>query len=354
MAQASDLLDIVLDDISPKVVDTVLTSNVLLQTLQSRLVRRTGKNVQYPIRVTKQGNAKSFDGFDLLNTNYTNNNVKFSHLFRNVSIPIVLADTDVASSEGEQAIIDFITMKTQEAAQELAEYVGDQIYGDGTGNGGKDLLGLAAAVKTSGTYGGLDYGTYTTLQSTVDSSTALSALTLAKLDEMYSALKSGNNVPTHIFTTKAIFTKLKSIIAFSNVAIGQPFVTQGSAGAGSLIPNAMGGLQGNFGFTELYYNGMPIIQDERCPSGRLYMMNLNTWDLNVQEMPAIMDWTPITVDSSVITGQYDINVEKKFNGFCKSKAVRAINQAGTVSHLAFRAALACNNPRRNGVFTALT
>lgn len=354
MSQAQDLLDIVLDDIAPKVVDTVLTSNVLMQALMPRVINRTGKNVQYPIRTSKQNNAKSFDGFDLLNTNYVNVDQKFTHLFKNVSIPVVLADTDLASATGEQAVIDFAVLKAQEAAQELSDYAGAQLYTDGTGNGSKDLNGLAAAVKTSGTYGGLDYGTYTTLQSTVDSSTGLSSLTLAKLDEMYAAISSGNNVPTHIFTTKTIFRQLKTLIAFSNVAVGTPFVGDASrVGAGALIPGARPGLSGNIGFTELYYNGMPIIADEQCPAGKLYMLNINTWDMNVQAMPAA-EYSPIMVDSSVITGQYDMNVEKKFVGFSKSKAVRAINQAGTVSHIVFRAALACSNPKRNGVFTALT
>jgi hypothetical protein len=137
MALAADLIDIVLDDISPKVVDTVLTSNIMLQALQSRIVKITGKNKQYPVRVSKQNNAIAFDGFDLLNTNYVNKNTKLTFLPKNVTIPVVLADTDIASSQGTQAVIDFTIEQTEEAAQELAEFLGGLLYLDGTTYAGK-------------------------------------------------------------------------------------------------------------------------------------------------------------------------------------------------------------------------
>jgi hypothetical protein len=153
---------------------------------------------------------------------------------------------------------------------------------------------------------------------------------------MYAAISSGNNVPTHIFTTKAIFAKLKTLLAVSTVAIGNQFVSPGQVGAGQILPGARAGLTGNFGYTELYYNGMPIIADEKAPAGSLYMININTWDLLVQAMPASEGYTEIGFNPSVITGQYDLNTETKFVGFSKSKAVRPINQLGSVAHIVFR------------------
>lgn len=356
MANSQDLLDIVLDDIAPKVVDTVLTSNIALQVLQSRIVKITGKNKQYPVRVSKQNNATAFDGFDLLNTNYVNKNNKLTFLPKNVTIPVVLADTDIASSQGTQAVIDFTIEQTEEAAQELAEFLGWLLYLDGTTYSGKAPDWFRSAIKTSWTYGWLDYGTYTTLQATVNSTTALASLTITLLDDMYRAISSGNNVPTHIITTKTIFQKIKTLLTITNFASsGQLGSTMGEAlvWAGSLIPWARPGLYGNFWFTELFYNGMPIIADEQCPAGYLFMLNINTWDLLVQEMPSSQGYTPIMIQSNVITGQYDINVEKKFNGFSRSPAVRAINQLGTVAHIVFRWNLVCNNPKRNGMFSAL-
>lgn len=353
MSQALDLINLTLDDITPKVVDTILVSNVALQALQNRTVRITGKNKQYPVKYKKQGNGKSFDGFDLLNTNYVDTTVKLSFVPKNVDQPVVFADTDIAAAQGEEAIIELVAYKVEESTQELADQLGDMIYSDGTGNSGKDLDGFQSAIKTSGSYGGLDYSTYTTLQATVDSSTNLAALDLSKLDAMYAAITSGNNVPTHIFTTKAIFAKLKTLLSVGTVGIGNPIVTTGQAGAGQMLPGSRQALVGNFGYTELYYNGIPVIADEKCPAGHLYMININTWDLLVQSMPASEGYSEIAFNPSVITGQYDLNTEKKFVGFSRSKAVRPVNQLGSVAHIVFRGNLVCNNPKRNGRFTAL-
>lgn len=353
MSQVQDLLNITLDKIAPKIVDPVLTSNVLFQAMTKRVRKITGKNMQYPVKWKVTGTGSSFDGFDLLNTNYVDTTVKLTFVPRNVSHPIVFADTDLASAFGPEAVISLVEFKSEEASQELADLIGTMIYGDGTGNSSKDLNGLNAAIKTSGTYGGLDYSTYTVLQSTVDSSTNLAGLTLTKLDDMYRAITSGNNVPTHIFTTKTIFQKLKTLATLGTVGLGSPYIEKGPVGAGNMIPTARPALTANLGYTELYYNGMPIIADEKCPTGYLFMININTWDLLTQAMPASEGYTEIMVNSGVITGQYDLNT-MEFVGFSKSKAVRAINQLGTVSHIVFRGDLVCFNPKRNGKFTALS
>ena len=172
----------------------------------------------------------------MLNTNYVDTTAKLTFIPKNVDQPLVFADTDIASAQGEQAIIELVAMKTEEATQELADALGTMIYSDGTGNNSKDLDGFQAGIKTSGTYGGLSLSTYTTLQATVDSSTALAALTLAALDSMYASVSSGNSVPTHMFTTKAIFAKLKTLLAVTTVAVGNDFVSPGRVGAGQILP----------------------------------------------------------------------------------------------------------------------
>jgi hypothetical protein len=84
------------------------------------------------------------------------------------------------------------------------------------------------------------------------------------------------------------------------------------------------------------------------------MININTWDLIVQAMPASEGYTEMWFNPSIITGQYDLNTEEKFVWFSKSPAVRPVNQLWSVAHIVFRWDLVCNNPKRNGRFSALT
>jgi hypothetical protein len=58
---------------------------------------------------------------------------------------------------------------------------------------------------------------------------------------------------------------------------------------------------------------MTIIADEKCPAGYLYMLNTQTWDYLTLPMSTMGEaYTPIKVTSSVLTGQYDVNLEKQF------------------------------------------
>jgi hypothetical protein len=64
-------------------------------------------------------------------------------------------------------------------------------------------------------------------------------------------------------------------------------------------------------------------------------------------------YTPIKVTSSVLTGQYDVNLEKQFIWFSKSPWTRAPNQLWVISFLTFSGQIVCFNPKRNGKFTNL-
>lgn len=65
---------------------------------------------------------------------------------------------------GKEAIIDLIDSRMDIAEAQMANRLDTDLYLDGSGNGGKNLTGLAAAISTtpgSGTYGSIDRGTWT-------------------------------------------------------------------------------------------------------------------------------------------------------------------------------------------------
>ena len=66
-------------------------------------------------------------------------------------------------NSGKEAIIDLLDGRMQVAEAQLANRISTDIYGDGTGNSGKNLTGLAAAVPdvpNTGTYGGINRATF--------------------------------------------------------------------------------------------------------------------------------------------------------------------------------------------------
>jgi hypothetical protein len=66
-------------------------------------------------------------------------------------------------NSGKEKVIDLLNGRMKVAEAQLLNRIGSDIYLDGTGNSGKNITGLAAAVPdapSSGTYGGIDRATW--------------------------------------------------------------------------------------------------------------------------------------------------------------------------------------------------
>lgn len=66
-------------------------------------------------------------------------------------------------NSGKEAIIDLLDGRMNVAEAQLANRIGGDVYLDGTGNSGKNITGLGAAVPdapSTGTYGGINRATY--------------------------------------------------------------------------------------------------------------------------------------------------------------------------------------------------
>lgn len=361
-----DVQNYVKDDIAPKIVDTVLRSNVLLQyLLTERKSKFVGKNKVVNIKYRKQGNGGSFSGLDTFATNYLDTTLQLVFEPRFYEQPLVFSGTDLSISKGPEAVIDYYKTRGEEVAQEMADGVGTLLYGDGTGNGGKDFLGLRAIIDDGtnvATYGGLNRGTYTeaAFAGGLDPSRtgfgvgsliggnykgSVGTLTMDILDSAYRAAWSGNYRPNLIITTKEIFRIIEKL--FQPVTNFQNLQTQTPT---LLNTKAIQPLMAQQGYSSLHYKGIPVLVDEKCPSGYLFMLNTETLELPVLDM---WDTDPIEVMTSTIEGQYDKNMEKSI-GFSISKQVRPVNQYGIVQHMYFGGQFYCTNPKYNTTLAGIT
>ena len=71
---------------------------------------------------------------------------------------------------GEAQMINLLSAKANQAEMSLRDRMSVDSFGDGTGNGGKNLTGLAALVSTTATVGALAPGTHTWWVASVDTS----------------------------------------------------------------------------------------------------------------------------------------------------------------------------------------
>ena len=319
----------------PFVVDTILNSNVMFQRVVRGAKEWNGRTLRSPIKVSKNSTGQSFRGFDTFSVAATDNRqfLEFTPSFYQITCALPGDELSVADTENK--VLDLMKLTIQSDPEDMADDLGTIFYADGTGNGSKDPLGLAALVddgSSVATIGGLSRSTYTTLQSTVTASSG--TLTLAKVDTLWIAVTSGAQKPSAIYTTEAVFNFYGQLLR-PEERINKDVGT-------------MKGLSGGTGFTALAYNGKPVLMDEKCTSGAFIMLNED-----------FVDWyalpyynaKPVAYKSQIEGNDYEAPLGL---GFSWSDWIIPANSASVVGHVYFGGQFITNNPKRHGKLTGIT
>ena len=333
MALTNRLSSTTNDKLMPKLVDTVLGSNVFCTRALSKAKKWAGANMKFPIKYQDGTDGSSFSGFDTFSTSASQRRINLSFepkfYYKNVVLPL----TEVDINKTEQAVINLAATEVALAAQEMADELGTIFYSDGTGNSSKDFLGLQAIVDDStnaSTYGGQARATYSTLNATYTDCS--STLTLAKMSTLYHNVTSGSHKPTLGLTTETVFALYERLL--------QPMERINQ----SVKPTKGQGLVGEAGFTALLFKGVPIIADEKCTSGVLYFVNENYLDWYA--LPSAMN-KAIEYDASQIDGNdYGSNV--KGLGFSWTGWIRPTNGYSVIGHIILGGELISADPGKHG------
>jgi hypothetical protein len=108
-------------------------------------------------------NTSSYSGFETLNISPNSPISAAQFSIAQYASAVTISGLEMLQNSGKEAIIDLLEGRIKVAEAQLANRINLDLYGNGTGNGGKNLTGLAAAVAdapTSGTYGGINRATW--------------------------------------------------------------------------------------------------------------------------------------------------------------------------------------------------
>lgn len=133
-------------------------TKILKDSGRIRTKRAGGPELRIPIQFDKL-NAQWFTGYDKIEI--TPRELLNSAVFnwaRVVSM-FSLTGTELMYNQGEEEVIDLMDFYIAEAEKTIKEEWETSLVGDGTGSGGRQMIGLGGAVPivtNSGTYGGID------------------------------------------------------------------------------------------------------------------------------------------------------------------------------------------------------
>ncbi len=153
--------------------DNVTNNNALLRRLKERgnVKKFSGGNVilqEILYNDASTNNTNSYSGYEILNVGQNSPISAAQFSITQYASAISISGLEMIQNTGKEAIIDLLDGRMEVAEAQLANRIGGDIYLDGTGNSGKNITGLGAAVPdapTSGTYGGIDRQTWTFWQS---------------------------------------------------------------------------------------------------------------------------------------------------------------------------------------------
>lgn len=330
----------------PKLVDTILNSNVFAARMLANAKKWQGLNMQFPVKYAKGVAGTSFAGFDTFSTAASDTRVNLTFVPKFYETNVALPLDELSANQTDEKVLDLAKLEVASRAQDMADSIGDLFYADGTGNGSKDFLGLAAIVddgSSVGTYGALSRTTYTTLKATLTASGGL--LTLAKMSTLYNAVTSGTQKPTVGLCPEAVFANYESLLV-PQERINKDVSMMKNQNRGL---NSGTGLIGGTGFTGLFYKGFPILADEKCPSGFLYFLNEDFLDFYALPM-ALTE--PVKYRTQDIEGNDYSEVEGL--GFSWSNWIKPVNSASVIGHVYLGGELISPNPKRQGALTGIT
>jgi hypothetical protein len=171
----SDIIATTIESRSKKIRDNVSKNNALLAKLQQGRAERTfsgGRLIYEELAFAENSNAGWYSGYDTLPTSAQDVISAAEFAIKQAAVPVVMSGLEMLQNSGKEAMIDLMEGRINVAESTMANLISAALYSDGTANGGKQLVGLDAAVPVNpatGTYGGVDRATWTFWRSQVQS-----------------------------------------------------------------------------------------------------------------------------------------------------------------------------------------
>lgn len=156
----SDLAATTIGNYQKSLADNVTAQNALFRALkEAGNVQITGGDPIYEqMSFAENGNGGSYSGYDPLPTAPSDVVSSAQYSLKQYAVPVVFSGREELINAGKEQIIDLVEARVKVAEATMANMLNRDAYLDGTGNNGKNLTGLAAAVPLSSTntYGGIN------------------------------------------------------------------------------------------------------------------------------------------------------------------------------------------------------
>lgn len=212
-----------------------------------------GETITGPVLYEENSTVDSFTGAEVIDSTLQDGMTHFRYNWKQYAATIGITGHDKRVNRGEAQIIDLLGGKTTQAVLSFKKRLNEDAYKDGTGNGGKDLVGLAAHIAATGTTGGLNQTTFSWWASDAATSSSFAANGRDTMTTMFNTLSFGNDKVDIIFTDQTNFERYEKLVDARERYVNEKAL--------------------NIGFENLMFKSVPIIFDRDCTAGKMYFLN---------------------------------------------------------------------------------
>jgi hypothetical protein len=257
--QIDNLLSTTMDDYIHELVDNFYKSNPLLVRLSTRgkVMSDGGAEIRTPYIYGSLGGG-SYGRGDTFDTSNKEFMTQLILQWKMNYAPVTIFGLDMARNQGAAKVIDLVESFMQNCELTIKDNMGTQLFGDGTGNGGKDIDGLRVAIDDTLAYGGITRDSSpqgTAIKAQVN--TVGGAFSLALLNSQFGKATFGQEKPDLIISNQRLWDA-----GWARVQPQQRFASEDLK---------------KVGMDAIQFNGADWIVDSHCPddgtNGTIYGIN---------------------------------------------------------------------------------
>lgn len=202
----TDIVATTIEKRSKKIQDNVTKNNAVLSYIKSHGNVRPfsgGTQIYEELSFAENANAGWYSGYDLLPVAAQDVLSAAQFDIKQAAVPVVISGLDQLKNNGPEQMIDLMEQRLKVAESTMVNLLAAGVYSDGTGSGGKQMVGLDAMVPVTpatGVYGGIDRATWNFWRSkTTTAGAALTAATVqGAMNTMWASLVRGMDRPDMI------------------------------------------------------------------------------------------------------------------------------------------------------------
>lgn len=199
----TDIVATTIEARSRKLADNVTKNNALLARLNERGNIRTvsgGSLIFEELSYAENANTGWYSGYDLLPVAAQDVISAAQYDFKQAACPVVISGLDQLKNAGKEQFIDLLEGRIKVAESSMMNLLAAGVYSDGTAAGGKQVIGLDAAVPVNpatGVYGGIDRAVWAfwRSKSTTMGAIATNLTIQPAMNTMWSSLVRGMDRP---------------------------------------------------------------------------------------------------------------------------------------------------------------